>query len=122
MTFMLKSVCNSLPACQGELSRRVAAAAPRSRRGQSKRACTDRARMADSARHGIGMSARRRVLRDQQAARRARRLMDSVRAVLAARPEADPDNVRHTLILLELPPLERLRRSLTRGRALAQRK
>jgi hypothetical protein len=48
--------------------------------------------------------------------------MNSVRAVLAVRPEADPDNVRHTLILLEHPPLERLRRSLTRGRALAQRK
>jgi hypothetical protein len=39
--------------------------------------------------------------------------------VLAVRPEADPDNVRHTLILLKQPPLERLRRSLTRGRALA---
>jgi hypothetical protein len=48
--------------------------------------------------------------------------MDSVRAVLAVRPEADPDNVRHTLILLEQAPLERLRRSLVRGRALAQRK
>jgi hypothetical protein len=48
--------------------------------------------------------------------------MKSVRAVLAVRPEADPDNVRHTLILLEQSPLERLGRSLTRGRALAQRK
>jgi len=46
--------------------------------------------------------------------------MDSVREVLAARPEADPDNVRHTIILLEKPPLERLRRSLIRGRTLAQ--
>lgn len=68
------------------------------------------------------MSFRRHVSRDRQAARWARRLMESVRAVLATRPEADPDNVRHTLILLEQPPLERLRRSLTRGRALAQRK
>ena len=48
--------------------------------------------------------------------------MASVRAVLAERPEADPDNVRHTLILLQHPPLERLQKSLTRGRALAQRK
>ncbi len=48
--------------------------------------------------------------------------MESVRAVQAERPEADPDNVRHTLILLEQPPLERLRRSLIRGRALPQRK
>jgi hypothetical protein len=59
---------------------------------------------------------------DRAAARKARQLMASVRAVLAARPEADPDNVRHTLILLAHPPLERLRKSLTRGRALAQRK
>ena len=35
---------------------------------------------------------------------------------------SNEDSVRHTLILLEQPPLERLRRSLTRGRALAQRK
>ena len=48
--------------------------------------------------------------------------MASVHAVLAACPGADADNVRHTLILLEQPPLERLRRSLIRGRALAQRK
>jgi hypothetical protein len=68
------------------------------------------------------MSLRANNSRDRTAARKARRLMESVRAVLAARPEADPDNVRHTLILLELPPLERLRRSLTRGRALTQRK
>ena len=52
----------------------------------------------------------------------AARLMESVQAVLAQHPQADPDNVRHTLILLEQPPLERLRRSLTRGRTAAQRK
>jgi hypothetical protein len=40
---------------------------------------------------------------------------------LAAHPNADPDNVRHTLILLELPPLERLQRGLIRGRATAIR-
>jgi hypothetical protein len=42
--------------------------------------------------------------------------------VLAAHPEADRDNVRHTLILLELPPFERLQRSLIRGRAAALRR
>lgn len=68
------------------------------------------------------MSVKRNNSRERRAARWAARLMDNVRAVLAVRPEADPDNVRHTLILLELPPLERLRKSLTRGRALAQRK
>ena len=60
--------------------------------------------------------------REHKATQWAQRLMESVRTVLAERPEADPDNVRHTLILLEQPPLERLRKSLTRGRALAQRK
>jgi hypothetical protein len=31
-------------------------------------------------------------------------------------PEVDPDNVRHTLILLNEEPVERLRRALRRGR------
>jgi hypothetical protein len=68
------------------------------------------------------MSVRKNSPREVKARRWAARLMESVRAVLSMRPEADPDNIRHTLILLEKPPLERLRRSLTRGRALAQRK
>ena len=78
--------------------------------------------MANCGRRRNGMSVEKKDSRERKAARWARRLMDSVRAVLAVRPEADPDNVRHTLILLEQPPLERLRRSLTRGRAFAQRK
>jgi hypothetical protein len=53
------------------------------------------------------------------AARWARRLSTRVEKVLALHPHADRDNVRHTLILLELPPLERLQRSLIRGRATA---
>lgn len=68
------------------------------------------------------MSPREKISRERKAGRWAARLMKSVRAVQAVRPAADPDNVRHTLILLEQSPLERLRRSLTRGRALAQRK
>ncbi len=31
-------------------------------------------------------------------------------------PEVDPDNIRHTLILLSEKPVERLRRALRRGR------
>ena len=54
-----------------------------------------------------------------KAQRWARRLLARVERVLAAHPDADPDNVRHTLILLEQPPLERLQRSLIRGRATA---
>ena len=68
------------------------------------------------------MSVKKKGSRERQADRWAARLMDSVRAVLAVHPEADPDNVRHTLILLQQSPIERLRRSLTRGRALPQRK
>jgi hypothetical protein len=54
-----------------------------------------------------------------QAGRWARRLSARVGKILAAHPDADRDNVRHTLILLEQPPLERLQRSLIRGRATA---
>jgi hypothetical protein len=54
-----------------------------------------------------------------KAQRWVRRLSMRVGKVLAAHPHADPDNVRHTLILLEQPPLERLQRSLIRGRATA---
>jgi hypothetical protein len=54
-----------------------------------------------------------------QANRWARRVDARVGKVLAAHPEADPDNVHHTLIPLDQPPLERLQRSLTRGGATA---
>jgi hypothetical protein len=54
-----------------------------------------------------------------RAVRWARRLNARVDMILAKHPQADPDNVRHTLILLEQPPLERLQRSLIRGRAAA---
>jgi hypothetical protein len=54
-----------------------------------------------------------------KAAQWARRLAMRVGEVLATHPHADPDNVRHTLILLEQPPLERLQRSLIRGQATA---
>jgi predicted trehalose synthase len=54
-----------------------------------------------------------------EAERWARRLTARVQRVLDDHPDADADNVRHTLILLEQPPLERLQRSLIRGRAAA---
>jgi hypothetical protein len=54
-----------------------------------------------------------------QAQRWARRISTRVEKILAVHPQADRDNVRHTLILLEQPPLERLQRSLIRGRATA---
>ena len=63
------------------------------------------------------MSGSNQSSRERKARQWAERLMESVRAVLAIRPEADPDNVRHTLILLGMPPEERLARSLLRGGA-----
>lgn len=54
-----------------------------------------------------------------QAQRWARHLGLRVNRVLAAYPQADPENVRHTLILLDLTPFERLQRSLIRGRTAA---
>lgn len=60
--------------------------------------------------------------RNREAERWAKQLMKTVHQVLTVCPQADPENVRHTLILLQKPPLERLKLSLTRGRALAKRK
>ena len=61
-------------------------------------------------------------LNERRAIRWARQLNAKVQAVLAAHPGADPDNIRHTLILLEKPPLERLQLSLLRGRAYTNQK
>jgi hypothetical protein len=60
-------------------------------------------------------------LKQHRTIRWARRLSAKVQAVLDTYPDADPDNVRHTIILLEKPPLERLQLSLLRGRAHANR-
>ena len=65
------------------------------------------------------MKQRARSNNTAEARRWARRLTMRVGKVLAAHPQADPDNVRHTLILLEQPPFDRLQRSLIRGRAIA---
>ena len=51
--------------------------------------------------------------------RSARRLAAEVESVRAKHPDADPEDVRHTLILLRMRPWERLERSLRRGRATA---
>lgn len=49
----------------------------------------------------------------------ARQLAVEVETIMAAHPDADPNDVRRTLILLQLSPLERLNRSLRRGRGFA---
>jgi len=47
----------------------------------------------------------------------ANRLWARVQKIHRVHPKADPDNIRHTLILLEEEPIERLRRALRRGNA-----
>lgn len=89
---------------------------------RTKRSCVNRAGGLGLGGQTSGMSVKNTGMSERQAARWARRLMEDVRAVLAQHPEADPDTVRHTLILLQKPPLERLARSLIRGRPLAQPK
>jgi hypothetical protein len=54
---------------------------------------------------------------NEAAVEKGRDLARRVRGVLEKYPDADPDNVRHTLILLDMPPEERLARSLLRGGA-----
>jgi hypothetical protein len=65
------------------------------------------------------MKPRAQSVNAAKARRWARRLSTRVEKILSANPHADRENVRHTLILLEQPPLERLQRSLIRGRAAA---
>jgi hypothetical protein len=62
--------------------------------------------------HAVGPAAD--DVRDRALERRRKAL-----AVCAAEPQASFENVWHTLILLELAPIERLNRSLIRGRATA---
>jgi len=56
---------------------------------------------------------------DAAALRWAKRLAAEVATVMAAHPDAEPENVRLTLISLNALPLERLNRSLRRGRGFA---
>jgi hypothetical protein len=53
------------------------------------------------------------------AVRWAKKLAAEVGAVMARHPDADPDDVRLTLISLQSTPLARLNRSLRRGRGFA---
>ena len=49
-------------------------------------------------------------------AMKMRRLMERVDAIARAHSELDRDNVRHTLLMLSMKPIDRLRRGLIRGR------
>lgn len=48
--------------------------------------------------------------------RRALRLLEASDRIVARDPSLDRDNVRHTLLLLQEKPIDRLRRSLLRAR------
>jgi hypothetical protein len=54
-----------------------------------------------------------------RAERWARALAGKVSRVMARYPDADPEDVRRTLICLQSSPLDRLNRSLRRGRGFA---
>ena len=62
-----------------------------------------------------------RLLREEpdDGRRRAEALVREARQIRARRPRSTFENLWHTLSLLELPPAERLVRSLVRGRARA---
>jgi len=47
-----------------------------------------------------------------------KRILDLTDKIAVSLPELDRENVRHTLILLQEGPIERLRRSLIRGQKL----
>ena len=53
---------------------------------------------------------------DTAEAEQMRELARTAAAIARRHPGADPENIRHTLILLREEPLERLRRALRRGR------
>jgi len=53
------------------------------------------------------------------AVRWGRKLAADVAAVMRRHPDADPEDIRRTLIALQSPPLARLNRSLRRGRGFA---
>jgi len=50
--------------------------------------------------------------------KKMRKILSLTDKISAGRPTLDRDNIRHTLILLNEKPIERLRRSLIRGRKL----
>lgn len=57
------------------------------------------------------------ILPAEQAIERAAARLERAKVVCSTNPEASFQNVWHTLVLLEASPIERLNRSLLRGRA-----
>ena len=64
----------------------------------------------------LGVAASSILEEEHSTAGRAQASIREARSVLAHNPRATFENVWHTLALLDEPPIERLRRSLLRGR------
>lgn len=54
---------------------------------------------------------------ESRAEQRALAVMTNVQAIMHDHPSLNPDNVRHTLLLLHEKPIDRLRRALLRAQA-----
>lgn len=66
----------------------------------------------------LGVAPSRILVEADAAERRAAVLLRVAKKVVRKNPGASFENVWHTLMLLQDPPIDRLRRSLLRGRAL----
>ncbi len=66
----------------------------------------------------IGVSVSEILSEAPSPAERMKEIAEEASRIVSENPEADWDNVRHSLILLDEKPIERLRRSLRRGRQL----
>lgn len=66
----------------------------------------------------LGVAPSRILIEADAAERRAAALLRVAKKVVRKNPGASFENVWHTLMLLQDPPVDRLRRSLLRGRAL----
>jgi lambda repressor-like predicted transcriptional regulator len=111
----IKALCESRGTCLGPL---LAAA------GVSRTAYYSLVRKESVLPKSVGAIARtlgvppRAILDELPAAeRKARDLAEEVDRIVRRHPGASREDVRHTLLLLEEPPIERLRRALIRGRA-----
>jgi len=65
------------------------------------------------------LKTKKNIASNAAAYRWAKKLARDVATVISRHPEADPEDVRLTLISLQMPPLARLNRSLRRGRGFA---
>ena len=63
----------------------------------------------------LGVRPSRLIDEPEPATRRVTDLLSRLDEILTAHPGADRDNVWHTLLLLQEPPIDRLNRGLLRG-------